>query len=258
MSILFKPQSSGSTTITLNPTAPAQVMVQLKQGIKGKVIELLQLMDNPSLFSPSAFEIMQQWQRESLEIYFNDLSSDEAKKEASKVLSYLLIDVIRPAMLTEKNPDILEQICDIEEEFFAILRQTLPSNIDEEKFIQEREANHRKIQTFLKKMALEDACTGEATKHLHSAAQAINQDNIDTFSSLKEGLSTLHAKRDAQLKSVEGALDAADQKVHQTTKVLLNNLDTAKTTGKEMQATFQGVAQARQDILQNANRVKKL
>src|SRR5579863_2319454 len=126
MSILFKPQSSGSTTITLNPTAPAQVMVQLKQGIKGKVIQLLQLMDNPSLFPPSTCEIMQKWKNESLEIYFDDLSSDEAREEASKVLSYLLIDVIRPSLLTEENQYLLEQICDIEDEFFTILRQILP------------------------------------------------------------------------------------------------------------------------------------
>jgi hypothetical protein len=232
--------------------------MQLKQGTKQKIVQFLQLMNNSSLFSPSALALLQQWKSESLGSYFDDLGSDEAKVEASKVLSYLLIDIIRPAMRTEKNSDILDQICDIEEAFFDLLTQTLPTHINAEAFIAQREINHQKIQLLLKKMVLEDACTQGMTGHLYDAANAVNQNNLDNFTSLKGGLATFHEKRTVQLKQVQKELEVADQKVQHTTKTLLGTLGTAKTTSQEMQQTLESVKQARQDCLYNAKTVTKL
>jgi hypothetical protein len=232
--------------------------MQLKQGTKEKIVQFLQLMNNSSLFSPSALALLQQWKSESLGSYFDDLGSDEAKEEASKVLSYLLIDIIRPAMLAEKNPDILEEICDIEEEFLDLLAQTLPSHVNAEAFIAQREINHQKIQLFLKKMTLEDACTQGMTEHLYDTGNAVNQKNLDNFTSLKGGLSTFHEKRNVQLKQVQKELEVADQKVQQTTKTLLGTLGTAKTTSQGMQQTLRSVKQAQQDCLHNAKTVTKL
>jgi hypothetical protein len=93
---------------------------------------------------------------------------------------------------------------------------------------------------------------------LYDAANAVNQNNLDNFTSLKGGLATFHEKRTVQLKQVQKELEVADQKVQHTTKTLLGTLGTAKTTSQEMQQTLESVKQARQDCLYNAKTVTKL
>jgi hypothetical protein len=165
MSGLIKPYASGTTTITQNQAGPTHLTVQLSAEIKEpviipkeEVIKLLKLMNDPTLFPPSALEIMQGWAEESLDVYFDDLSSDAAKEEASKVLCYLLIDVIQPMFNKQIPADIQVQILDIRDEFVSVLKTMLPKHLDAEEFIAVRKMNHQKIQLYVKKIFIEKSC----------------------------------------------------------------------------------------------------
>ncbi len=265
MSVHTKAYGSGTSTITQNPAGPTHLMLQLNATIKEKtiipkeeVIKLLKLMDNPGLFSPSALEIMQRWVEESLNVYFDDLSSDAAKEEASKVLCYLLIDVIEPMFNKQTPGDILDQMLDIRDEFVKVLKMILPKHLDAEKFIALRKINHQKIQIYVKKIFIENSCNQSSEQKLYSAGHEMNQKNTENFEALKGGLEKFKTKRDINVAMAKEALAANDQMLHQTTDHLLNNLETAKTTSLQMQAAVNTFERQRQECLNNARTVVKL
>jgi hypothetical protein len=265
MSVTFKPNPSGSNTITLDQPGPTHLVLPTKQGVKEKValpkeevIKLLKLMSNPSLFPDSALAKMREWIEQSLDVYFDDLSTDEAKIEASKVLSFLLIDVIRP-MFNKNTPiTVLNQILDIEDAFFDVLKLILPSGADAVAFVKQREENNQRIQLFVKKIYIENTCNQLSEQKLYCAGNEMNQKNVKSFDSSKEKLSKFKKGRDVQILEVREALDVADKKVAQTTEAILTTLETAKTTSQNMQKTFNTFEQQRQDCLKLAREVTKL
>ena len=265
MSGLIKPYASGSTSVTLNQAGPAHLIMPLNAKIeekaiipKDEVIKLLKLMDNPALFPPSALEIMQGWVEESLEVYFDDLSSDAAKEEASKVLSYLLIDVIEP-MFNKQTPAYIQvQILDIRDEFVSVLKTMLPKHLDAEEFIAVRKMNHQKIQMYAKKIFIEKACNQMSEQKLYNAGHEMNQKNTENFESSLGELEKFKTKRDLNISLAKEALGVNDKMFHKEANNLLNNLETAKTTSLQMQAAVNTFEQQRGECLNNAKTVIKL
>lgn len=215
-----------------------------------KIARLFERMRASGIFSATETQL-DDWQARLRQINFN--VQEKAQKERNGIVIWVFFDkVVRPAILCPQNIENQKKLAAFELYIKNILKNALPSDVEEQAFIVQCEGYLLKERVVRELFHTLDALFQELADQFTESANEVNKEMKLKYLNLKQRLLEINEKRKSESEELYKAIDSVTNEMKQLLGEIKANALAARNVGEKMQSErrdFQKLLQKLADVL---------